>query len=134
MRTLWPSREFVMAATGFLVNGNCHATSADAAIALQAPFPVVSGNQILSSAGVSFTAPNTFALSLEAAVVDSNMATVGIKTMTIAMCDPSLPVNGGTVFDPIVGAAFFSMAMTWVFGLFLIGKNAGAILNSIKRF
>lgn len=39
----------------------------------------------------------------------------------------------GNVFDPTVGAAFWSFAMTFVLGVFLISKNAAAIINVIKR-
>jgi hypothetical protein len=45
--------------------------------------------------------------------------------------------GGGTPavpFDPVLGGAFWSFAMTFVFGCWLLAKNAGMILQAIKRF
>lgn len=44
--------------------------------------------------------------------------------------------GGGTPavpFDPVLGGAFWSFAMTFIFGCWLLAKNAGMILNAIKR-
>ena len=41
--------------------------------------------------------------------------------------------TGGNVFDPATGAAFWSFAMTFILGVFLLAKNAAAILNAVKN-
>lgn len=40
----------------------------------------------------------------------------------------------GAVFDPVLAAAFWSFAMTFIFGCWLLAKNSGVILSAIRRF
>jgi len=119
---------------GFLANKICHATSGKAIVALQAEYPIIDSGFIISAGTITFTAPNTFTIAMRTIGVNNNTINNGNKAITLAICDPAIPIYPGTVFDPIVGAAFWSWAMTFVLGLFLISKNAKTILNAVKRF
>lgn len=52
-----------------------------------------------------------------------------IQTLTAAVA--GLPAN--QTFDPVLAAAFWSFAMTFVLGCWLLAKNAGVILSFIRR-
>lgn len=119
---------------GFLANKICYETSAKAIVALQAEFPVIDAGAIISAGMVTFTAPNTFTIAIRSAVLTNNTVVNSNKAIMLAICDPAIPIYPGTVFDPIVGAAFWSWAMTFVLGVFLISKNIKIILSFIKRF
>lgn len=119
---------------GFLANKICHASSAKAIVALQAEYPVIANGFLISAGTTTFTAPNTFTIAMRTSAVNNNTATNGTKAITLEVCDPAIPIYPGTVFDPIVGAAFWSWAMTFVVGVFLVSKNVQTILNAIKRF
>jgi hypothetical protein len=38
------------------------------------------------------------------------------------------------VFDPVLAASYWSFAMTFVLGCYLLTKNAGVILSAIRKF
>lgn len=123
-----------MALTGFLINGGCYATSAQAIVALQAPYPLVSGTLIINAASATFAAPNTFNLSLATNSVNAATKTAAtLKTMVIPMCDPAIPIPAGvTPFDPVVAAAFFTIALVFTVGIWMTAKQGGEILSVVK--
>ena len=118
---------------GFLANKICHETSVKAIVALQAEYPIINNGFIISVGTTTFTAPNTFTIAMRTIAINNNAVTNGTKAITLEVCDPAIPIYPGTVFDPIVGAAFWSWAMTFVLGVFLIAKNAQTILNAIRK-
>lgn len=124
-----------MALTGFLANGVCHATSASALTALQASYPWLDNKTVFYVNAATFTAPNTFSLSVGSIRLDAVTAVLpAVKTFTLPMCDPAISIYGGTVFDPVVGAAYWSWAMTLILGLYLLARNAATIINAVRRF
>lgn len=122
-----------MALTGFWVNGVCAASQADAVDLLNSQFPVVTG--ALFHSGSAVANGTTGAL---LSVWTFNLSAVGGTyvnhnlSFNFSSCDPVLHV--GSVFDPVIAGAFWSFAMTFVFGCWLLAKNAGAILAAIKKF
>ncbi len=120
--------------TGFLVNNYCHPTLSETLLALQADYPKLVGSFFVSTAGISYSAPNSFSQNINTVSLDSNKAFSGVKVFSVATCDPAIPIFPVTVFDPIVGAAFWSFAMTFVFGVYLLAKSSGIILSVIKNF
>jgi len=124
-----------MALTGFLANGVCHATSASALTALQATFPTTTNNILVWPTAATFTAPNTFTLTLQSLAMNATTATAATaKAIKLPLCDPAISIYGGTVFDPVVGAAYWSWAMTLILGLYLVARNAATIINAVRRF
>jgi len=121
-----------MALTGFLVDGQCMSTSSEALTLLQSQYPQIAGNNFVSVGTATFLAPNTVILRLKVSSLDANTVAFRKKTFTLSPCDPAFPVGGGTVFDPIVGGAFFSLALTWVLAMYLIAKQSGLILSFIR--
>jgi hypothetical protein len=125
-----------MALTGFIANGNCIDGSAAAINAIAAPFPIVSGStpSLVSFAGATFTAPNTFDVNMLVQDLTSSNSWNLSHSVILPICDPAIFLAGGNVFDPVLGAAFWSFAMTFVVGVYLLAKNAGVIIDAIKRF
>lgn len=123
-----------MALTGFLVKHQCASTSVDALRLLEADFPVVSSNLLVTSMGVSYTAPASFSQQFRSFRLDATTTYTYTKTFTLSACDPGLPVDVGiTPFDPVTAGAFWSTAMVFVLGCWLLAKNAGVIVNSIRN-
>lgn len=125
-----------MALTGFLVNGICAPSASQALIAFASEFPKVAGSNpdLIAFSGGTFTAPNTFNMNLLTHNLNGSQTTNLTHSIILVSCDPVISPLGGTVFDPVVGAAFWSFAMTFIFGVFLISRNAQAIISAIKRF
>jgi len=133
-----------MALTGFLVNmggGNpsvCADGAANAILALGARFPYVAGSQPLlcNLESSVFTAPNTFTNTIACHDLTGNQTWTIAHPLTLMQCDPTTYgfVTDGSIFDPVVGAAFWSFAMTFVLGLYLFSRNMGAIISAIRRF
>lgn len=125
-----------MALTGFIVNHVCQPTVEAAIDGIAAGFPVVAGNQpsLVSFSGATFTAPNTFNLTLLVHDLTSLTQLQMVHPIILVSCDPSLPLDGGTVFDPALAASFWSFGMVFVLGSWLLAKNAGLILSAIKRW
>lgn len=125
-----------MALSGFIVNGNCIDGSAAAINALAASFPVVSGSapNLLSFGGAVFTAPNTFDVSVLVQDLTSASTWNLSHSVSLPVCDPAFSLLGGTVFDPVVGASFWSFAMTFIVGVYLVSRNASAIIEAVRRF
>ncbi len=123
-----------MALTGFVFHEHCLASSNEAILAINTFFPSLTGQAISSLSAVTFTAPNSFTLSTTVVAFTSG-ATIAtyVKTITLQACDPAIPLLPITPFDPLIAAGFWSFAMTFVFGVWLLSKNAGAILNFIRR-
>lgn len=122
-----------MALTGFWVNGVCTDSQASAVAALNSQFPIVTdaffhtGSAIASGTTAALLTTWTF-----------NLGTVGGTWLMHAMifnfsaCDPALYPS--TIFDPLAAAAFWSLALTFTLGCWLMAKNAGVILSAIRRF
>lgn len=124
-----------MALTGFLVKHQCAPTSGDALRLLEADFPVVSSNLLVTSMGVSYFPPSSFLQQFRSFRLDGTTIYTYTKTFTLSACDPDLPVDVGIVpFDPVVAGAFWSTAMVFVLGCWLLAKNVGIIVNSIRKF
>lgn len=136
-----------MALTGFLVNiggGNasvCADGAANTIQAIGARFPYVGGSQpVLCNIESSvFTAPDIFTNTIKCHDLTGNQWYQYAHDLRLMACDPALPVAGVNladpgVFDPVLGAAFWSFAMTFIFGCWLLAKNAGVILSVIRRF
>lgn len=124
-----------MALTGFLVKHQCAPTSGDALRLLVADYPVVSSNFLITTMGASFTAPSSFSQQFRSFRLDATTIYTYTKTFTLPACDPALPVDVGIVpFDPVVAGVFWSTAMVFVLGCWLLAKNAGIIVNAIRRF
>lgn len=124
-----------MALTGFLANGVCHATSAQALVALQASFPWLDSKTLHYVTTATFTAPNTFNLTIGSKLLSGTTVTAPVlKAFNLPLCDPAISIYGGTVFDPVVGAAYWSWAMTLILGLYLVARNAATIINAVRRF
>lgn len=123
-----------MALTGFIVDGVCQASSAQALLALQANYPVISNGLYISTTGATFVAPNTFNVTMKTIAVNAATNTLAVKNFSLVQCDPLISLDGGTIFDPVIGAAFWSFAMTFVLGLYLVSRNSAAIISAIKRF
>lgn len=123
-----------MAATGFLVSHKCALTSAQAATLLQADYPQINNGFFINAPTVTFTAPNTFGVTLKTTMVNNTTTVTAVKTIVVPMCDPNVEIDPGiTPFDPLVAAAFWSFSMTFIFGVWLLSKNASAILNFVRR-
>lgn len=123
-----------MALTGFLANGVCHSTSASALTALQASYPWLDNKMLFYVNTATFTAPNTFSLSVGSIRLDAVTTVLpAVKTFTLPMCDPAISIYGLTPFDPVVAAAFWMWALTMVLGCWLVAHNAGTIVNFINR-
>lgn len=125
-----------MAATGFLVNGFCAVDSVQAMNIFASQFPKIAGSapSMLSFTSGSFTAPNTFNFTIAVHDLTGNQFQNILHSITLLSCDPAISITGATVFDPVVGASFWSFAMTFVFGVFLLARNAQAIISAVKRF
>lgn len=125
-----------MALTGFLVNNVCHATSAQALVAIQAPYPVVAGSApfLVSISGATFTAPSTFNLTLKVHSLVGAQEYLLNHLISLPFCDPAIPLNGLTLFDPVLAAGLWMFALTMVLGVWVLAKNAGIIIDMIKRW
>lgn len=122
-----------MALTGFLIHGQCYPTSAGALTALAADYPVISNSLFITPAGVTFTAPNAFTLTLRSTAVDTAVTQISTKSFSLVQCDPLLPVAANmTPFDPVAAAAFWMWGMTMVLGCYLVANNAGSVLRFIQ--
>lgn len=57
-------------------------------------------------------------------------------TFSTSSCDTTdlRFTNTSAVFDPVVLAAFWSFAMTFVVGVWLLARNIGIIFSAIRRF
>jgi hypothetical protein len=123
-----------MALTGFLISNACYPTSASALIALQAPFPMVNNGLIINATGASFTAPNTFNLSLSSvSIASSTKNAAAAKTMLIPMCDPAVSIQANlTPFDPVVAGSFFTIALVFTVGIWMVAKQGSEILSVLK--
>jgi len=124
-----------MALTGFLVAHQCAPTSADAIRLLLADFPVVGDRQFTTAVSATFVAPSTFNLTLKSDSLNAATTITTTKTFTLARCDPALPVDVNvTVFDPILAAGIWMFAITVVLGCWVLAKNAGIIIDMIRRW
>ena len=130
-----------MALTGFLVNiGGGNAVCADGAAAaiqaLGARFPFVTGSQpVLCNLESSvFTAPNNFINTITCHNLTGNQAWTLAHDLTLMACDPAFPIGDASAFDPVMAVAFWSWALTFIFGCWIISKNAGLIMSAIRRW
>lgn len=130
-----------MALTGFLVNiGGGNAVCADgAAAAIQAigaRFPYVAGSQPLlcSLENSVFTVPNTFTNTILCHDLSGNTDYLKTHAMALMQCDPAFPIGGGAAFDPVMALAFWSFAMTFILGCWIISKNVGLIMSAVRRW
>lgn len=124
-----------MALTGYLMNGICADSETQLLTAFNVQYPVTNNGLITSVNGTIFDSVNS--------LIGSNFHSTNLITgavsdvwavINIIPCDPAIPPLGGTVFDPVLGASYWSFAMTFVFGVFLLAKNAQAIISAVKRF
>jgi hypothetical protein len=130
------------AATGIFAAGKCWPDPATALLAFQSQYPMQSGNVLYQCTNPTI---NTTARFFNCSVRATTLSTAGNTTINniaalYTNCDPATiptillgvpPVN---IFDPVVGAAFWSFAMSFVLGCFLLAKNANAILDAVKNF
>lgn len=126
-----------MALTGFLHSGNCFATSVEALNGFAAEFPQLSGSVpfLVSYSGGTFTAPNTFNLTLKVHSLIGAPEYLLNHLISVPLCDPALSIAGvGTVFDPVLAGAAWMFAITMVLGVWVLAKNAGIIINMVRRW
>lgn len=122
-----------MSLTGFLVNNVCQTSSSAAMTAIVARFPVIDNGLWVSANGITFSSPDNFILTLKTTNLNNTSASISNKTFTLVQCDPAVPLPPDVVFDPALAAAFWSTAMVFVLGCWLLAKNAGIIINAIRR-
>ena len=130
-----------MALTGFIVNqgaGNltiCAPGSSSAINALGSLFPVVAGNNpnFCTLNGVTFTAPNTFNVSVLCNDLTSNNDWLKTHLIKLPLCDPALDSN---VFLPPTPEIILYV-FTWGFGaivfFFFLGFVIGTASGAIKK-
>lgn len=122
-----------MAMTGFIVAHQCQPSSAAALIALQADFPIISNGLYITASGATFTAPSTFNVTLKTTGINSSVTSLGNKIFSLPMCDPSIPIDANlTPFDPAVAATFFTIALVFTVGIWMVAKQGGEILSVVK--
>lgn len=125
-----------MALTGFLVADKCAPDSLEAENALASQFPQYLGSTppVMCSAFNTWYTPATKAYTLVITCHDLTSATQYQFTHDVILqpCDPA--INPPQQFDPLLAASFWSFAMTFVLGCWLLAKNAGTIINAIKRW
>lgn len=128
-----------MALTGFLTDGQCIPTSADVLNTLAAKFPQFVGGTVpdmISLSGATFTAPNTFNLTLSVHDLTGAPQFLFAHAITLMTCDPALPVNGGAALD-VINAANISANFAWGFAamvlFFFWGFVIYAAIVAIKK-
>lgn len=119
--------------TGFWVNGTCAASQADAVAVLNSQFPIVTDAFIhigyATPSGATGVSLLTYTMNLS---VDLAPWITHNNVFNLKACDPAL--YAPSIFDPVTFAAFWSFAMTFIIGCWLLAKNAGLILAAIRKF
>lgn len=125
-----------MALTGFLMQNVCYPTSAMALTALQSEFPMFNNNIATWSTAATFTAPNTFTITVQSLALNATTATAATaKAMKLPLCDPAINFNPNiSIFDPVLAGAVWMFAITMVMGVWVLAKNAGIIIDMVKRW
>lgn len=80
-----------------------------------------------SSLAALNTSTNLVATNLNNYIAANNASITSLQNQ-VNLLNPS-----ANVFDPAVGAAFWSFAMSFVIGCYLVARNAGVIINAIRR-
>lgn len=125
-----------MALTGFLMQGTCYPTSAMALTALQSEFPMFNNNIATWSTAATFTAPNTFNITVATRALNATTTTAPtVKAIVLPLCDPAIPFDPNvSIFDPVLAGAVWMFAITMVLGVWVLAKNAGIIIDMVKRW
>lgn len=122
-----------MALTGVLWSNVCYASTADALQAILATPQSIGATYVQGVVSASYDAVNN-QFNIGWQYIDMNSFNGTFLTYPpVYPCDPAISLNGMTVFDPVLGAAFWSFAMSFVLGVWILSKNAGAIMSAIKR-
>lgn len=112
----------------FATKGLCYSTPADALTAWNNQFPVFDSANITYLVSSSVTAAGALTYSLNTRPITSNTLSSRTGTLQLTPCTkPDAPydyANAGAIW-----AFFFSMTV----GLWLVAKNAGAIINFVRR-
>ena len=112
----------------FAFGGLCYATPAAALVAFQTLYPIVGETQYTYLQTAKITAAGALTYDVRTRPLSSNTLTSRTGTLYLTPCDkPDAPydyANAGAIW-----AFFFSFTVV----LWLIAKNAGLILDFIKR-
>lgn len=130
-------RVCIMALTGFLVNigggsgAICSDSAAHAIDAIGARFPYVAGsNPVLCNLESSvFTAPNTFTNTIMCHDLTGGMSWTLAHSLHLSLCDPALPIGGGSVLD-VINSANVLANFTWGFAAMVLFFFWGFVIST----
>ena len=114
--------------SAFAINGLCYAAPADALTAFNNLYPIVGETNMTYLVSSSVTAGGVLTYSLNTRPITGNTLTSRAGTLQLTPCtNPDAPydyANAGAIW-----AFFFSFTIC----LWLVAKNAGLIMNFIRR-
>ena len=125
-------------AAGYWINGKCYPDSASTVVAFNSMYPKFESfsatsvtNVVLNAGVLSYTgAQRDFWGGLTSGPISVSLAACSVEGLP----DSLLGFPSVSVFDPVIGAAFFNFALAFVVGCFLIARNAGVIIDIVKRW
>jgi hypothetical protein len=117
-------------ALGFSFNGSCYPDSASAVDAVSTFFPRLDSGQLISIGQPYFSAPNNVYFWITSQNVSTGAITGVNGGFTLTTCNVPL----GSVFDPVLAGQLWMFALTIILGCWVLAKNAGLILEAIRRW
>lgn len=114
----------------FLSRGQCHSTALQAAQSHCSSIVEGPANTILVCTGASVSGGDALLTISKFSVSTSEQSS---RTISVALqpCDPQF---APTPFDYVYASGLWSLAFTFVLGLYLISKKAGLILSLIRGY
>lgn len=114
----------------FLSRGQCHSTALQAAQSHCSSIVEGSANTILVCTGASVSGGDAL-LTISGFSVSTSAQSSRTISVALQPCDPQF---APTPFDYVYASGLWSLAFTFVLGLYLISKKAGLILSLIRGY